>query len=147
MPHPFTGSNFKPAEGTARIERKKSKAAARKRVERAFKAIDRSTQKTDTAIKDAVWLRDRGMCRGCGEQIFREDGSCEVHHILHRSLGGLDTLDNLCALCRETCHKAHHDGKLDIEGNPNGDLTFRSYRFKTDGSRELVRTWVSGCPA
>ena len=51
--------------------------------------------------------RDNYTCQCCGKKHTR----LEVHHIIFRSLGGSDELDNLLTLC-EKCHKAIHDGKL-----------------------------------
>ena len=47
----------------------------------------------------------------------------EVHHIIFRSQGGSDELDNLITLC-EKCHKAIHDGKitLNLKGKRNRNL-------------------------
>lgn len=57
-----------------------------------------------TDVRSRVFLRDGG-CRG---RALIPDLSCwgklDPHHILRRSQGGQDTLDNLVTLCR-----AHHD--------------------------------------
>lgn len=47
-------------------------------------------------IKNAVFQRDRGMCVQCG--YFGE--YIEYDHILPRSKGGANTVDNLQLLCR-----------------------------------------------
>jgi len=55
---------------------------------------------------------------GYGEQDFIpcEMSSCEkrcvdVHHIVFRSHGGKDEIENLIGLCR-SCHNLAHDGTL-----------------------------------
>ena len=53
--------------------------------------------------------RDNYTCQCCGKKHVR----LEVHHIIFRSLGGSDELDNLITLC-EKCHKALHDGKITL---------------------------------
>ena len=53
--------------------------------------------------------RDNYTCQRCGKKHIR----LEVHHIIFRSLGGNDELDNLITLC-EKCHKALHDGKITL---------------------------------
>lgn len=53
--------------------------------------------------------RDNYTCQCCGKKHVR----LEVHHIIFRSLGGSDELDNLITLC-EKCHKAIHDGKITL---------------------------------
>jgi len=48
-----------------------------------------------------------------------------IHHLLHWEDGGLTELANLCALC-PAHHRAHHQGRLDITGDPTrpGGLVF-----------------------
>lgn len=53
--------------------------------------------------------RDNYTCQCCGKKHTR----LEVHHIIFRSQGGSDELDNLLTLC-EKCHKALHDGKITL---------------------------------
>lgn len=53
--------------------------------------------------------RDNYTCQCCGKKHVR----LEAHHIIFRSLGGSDELDNLITLC-EKRHKAIHDGKLTL---------------------------------
>lgn len=40
-------------------------------------------------------------CTGCGQQ------SVDIHHLLPRSLGGDNDIENLCAVCRR-CHDRAH---------------------------------------
>jgi hypothetical protein len=47
------------------------------------------------------------QCRACGV------GNVDVHHVVHRRLGGDGHPDNLIPLCRD-CHQAAHDRKLDL---------------------------------
>ncbi|MFP3905788.1 MAG: HNH endonuclease signature motif containing protein, partial [Acidimicrobiales bacterium] len=60
-------------------------------------------------------------CRGFGcERTIRQ-----IHHIHHWSDGGPTNLDNLVGLCWEH-HRLVHEGGWNIEGNPNGEITFIS---------------------
>lgn len=63
--------------------------------------------------------RDNYTCQCCGKKHVR----LEVHHIIFRSLGGSDELNNLITLC-EKCHKAIHDGKivLNLKGKHKRNL-------------------------
>ena len=63
--------------------------------------------------------RDNYTCQCCGKKHVR----LEVHHIIFRSQGGSDELDNLLTLC-EKCHKALHDGKivLNLKGKRKRNL-------------------------
>lgn len=53
-------------------------------------------------VREAVLRRDRHKCRAC-----QKGGPLDAHHILRRSLGGKDELNNLVALCRN-CHTEVH---------------------------------------
>ena len=60
-------------------------------------------------VKQAVLSRDNYTCQNCGEKT----GKLEVHHILFRSKGGSNRMDNLVVLCQD-CHKKIHTGKLKL---------------------------------
>ena len=62
----------------------------------------------DKELSTAVFKRDGWMCRHCRERV------CHPHHVIYKSQGGIDALNNLITLC-PGCHRAHHDGKLEIE--------------------------------
>lgn len=58
----------------------------------------------DPSLRDEVMSRDRG-CRAAGlVRDVRCWGRIDPHHLRRRSQGGLDSADNLIAVCR-----AHHD--------------------------------------
>ncbi len=65
--------------------------------------------------------RDKYTCQCCGKKNKR----LEVHHIIYRSNGGSDDLDNLITLC-EDCHKDIHDGtkKLKLNGKRKSNLRY-----------------------
>jgi len=54
------------------------------------------------ALCREVWDRDDGRCVECGSSFF-----LEVDHIVARSRGGDDALENLRLLCRP-CHAERH---------------------------------------
>lgn len=56
----------------------------------------------------AVTKRDGKHCRVCG--VIH---ALDLHHILMRSLGGRDELQNVCWVCRD-CHKAIHGHALKV---------------------------------
>lgn len=56
---------------------------------------------------EAVLNRDNYTCQCCK----KKKGAMHVHHIIYRSNGGSDKMDNLITLC-EDCHKRLHDGEL-----------------------------------
>ena len=72
--------------------------------------------------KAACLNRDNYTCKCCKTK----KGTLHVHHIIYRSNGGADTLDNLITLCEE-CHKKLHNGELKsfeskLTGKKKGNL-------------------------
>jgi Domain of unknown function (DUF222)/HNH endonuclease len=72
--------------------------------------IGRKTRVVPTAIKRALWARDRG-CRfpGCHRKRF-----VDAHHVEHWSAGGETSLANLVLLC-DAHHRLVHEGGFKIE--------------------------------
>lgn len=64
--------------------------------------------------------RDAGHCRVCGRRTdpYATDmlRRGEHHHLVYRSAGGVDENWNVVLLCL-SCHRAEHDGKIEIRGN------------------------------
>lgn len=72
--------------------------------------------------KAACLNRDNYTCQCCKTK----KGTLNAHHIIYRSNGGADTLDNLITLC-ESCHKKLHRGELQefeakLSGKKKGQL-------------------------
>lgn len=72
--------------------------------------------------KEACHNRDNHTCQCCKTK----KGTLHAHHIIYRSKGGADTLDNLITLCEE-CHKKLHKGELKkfeskLKGRKKGQL-------------------------
>src|SRR5574344_2024528 len=72
--------------------------------------------------KAACLNRDNYTCQYCKAK----KGTLNAHHIVYRSQGGADTLDNLITLCEE-CHKKLHKGELKefeakLKGKRKGQL-------------------------
>jgi len=51
-------------------------------------------------LYDLVMFRDHNRCQLCAKKLY-----LEVHHIVQKSLGGKNILENLIVLCY-TCHRA-----------------------------------------
>lgn len=56
-----------------------------------------------------VFKRDKWHCRHCNSSWY-----LHPHHVVYRSLGGEDELNNLLTLCWQ-CHEAAHRKLLKIE--------------------------------
>ena len=56
------------------------------------------------ALLGAIWGRDRDVCQIC----YRDTMVPEYHHVIFRSQGGSDSLDNMMILCNECHHIIHH---------------------------------------
>ena len=72
--------------------------------------------------KAACLNRDDYTCQCCKTK----KGTLHAHHIIYRSQGGADTLDNLITLCEE-CHRKLHNGELvsfesKLKGKKKGQL-------------------------
>lgn len=69
-------------------------------------------------LRRRVYRRDSWQCQCCGRR-GNEGGSAQLHahHILERSSGGTNDLDNLITLC-DRCHAAYHDNPHLLEDGP-----------------------------
>ena len=73
-------------------------------------AYQRGVNYSYANAREHALVRDKYTCQCCGKKKCR----VEAHHIVFRSNGGSDSLDNLITLC-EDCHKAVHLGKVDLK--------------------------------
>ena len=79
-----------------------------------------STQATPEPVRRLMWQRDHGPCKvpGCGASRY-----LDLHHLQWRTNGGDHRPINLILLCGAH-HRAHHDGKLRIDGDSPDRLLF-----------------------
>ena len=86
--------------------------------------IGRKTRTVPTAIKRALWARDKGCTfPGCTNKRF-----VDAHHIQHWAAGGETRLDNLLLLCTRH-HRLVHEGGFSI----TKDYLDRWYFKRPDG--------------
>ena len=86
--------------------------------------VGRKTRTVPTAIKRALWSRDKGcVFPGCTHKRF-----VDAHHIQHWSAGGETSLDNLLLLCTRH-HRLVHEGGFSIAK----DYLDRWYFRRPDG--------------
>lgn len=64
-------------------------------------------------------------CEHCGKRAV------DIHHIIYRSHGGTDEVENLIALCRK-CHDMAHDNEL-----TQGDLKLLHARRMGATTKEM----------
>jgi len=80
---------------------------------------------------DAVYIRDGWRCTapGCSSRRNLED-----HHIVYRSRGGSDHLDNRTCLCRYHHQRGEHGGLMTCRGTAPLGPTWRMGRDGTGGT-------------
>ncbi len=82
--------------------------------------VGRRVRTVTTAIRRALWARDKGCAfPSCHHKRF-----VDAHHIKHWADGGKTTLDNLVLLCSHH-HKRVHEGGFTIQHDQNNQLFFR----------------------
>lgn len=82
-------------------------------------ALGRKQRVVSTAIKRALWARDRGCTfPGCHRRHY-----VDAHHIVHWAKGGETRLDNLTLLCSYH-HRLLHEGGFQVVRS-EGRLEFR----------------------
>jgi 5-methylcytosine-specific restriction endonuclease McrA len=76
-----------------------------------------------------VFQRDDWHCRCCHTM-----NGLDPHHVVYKSFGGSDTLDNLLTLCRK-CHDDIHGGRVTIEvvEKTTKDLTVKFWKHPEKG--------------
>ena len=82
--------------------------------------VGRKVRTITTAIRRALWARDKG----CGFPGCSHDRFVDAHHIQHWADGGETSVENLVLLC-STHHKLVHEGGYSIQRDQAGDLFFR----------------------
>lgn len=135
---------FKPAKGTAGIERHAVRQfRKREKSRQAHKARMLAWQEA-LAIRLAVFHRDKGRCRVCGADTVLTGNLyalAHCHHIVYKSAGGADDASNRCILCYE-CHAEEHAHTINITGDGNGTLEIVVY----GPDREVAAFELSPCP-
>lgn len=80
--------------------------------------VESTTYIRDQRVVEYALLRANGKCQLCEQDapFLRKDGTpyLEVHHIDYMANGGIDTIDNVAALC-PNCHRKMHALENEIE--------------------------------
>jgi RuvA, C-terminal domain len=97
----------------------------------------KASQTIPPAIRRQVLRRDRGRC---SVPSCRNSSWIEVHHLRLRSELGDHSLSNILSLC-DCHHDRVHQGFLLVEGDAEGELTFRhpdGSVYGTDANPQIV---------
>lgn len=130
----------------SRLERQVSKWKNRAAREKAKRERDLAEARVWTAISMQVCARDRQTCRVCFRLTLpygvttgdpRKFG--QSHHIVYRSAGGPDTLDNLVWICNACSSKEHDEHRYVITGT--ADLLSITERNPETG--KTIESWES----
>lgn len=137
----------KPTPDSGRLERRKNRAARKQGLEPETHAEKLARVEFWRVMRLEVWTRDHGVCRACQLALDLDapkhaDNALHCHHVIHKSAGGLDVIENLCALCKG-CHKLHHDGRLTIVGEAMAVLSMTLRTLKGI----VKRVWESPNPS
>lgn len=83
-------------------------------------SVGRRQRTVTTAIRRALWARDKGCAYpGCTHRRY-----VDAHHIVHWSHGGQTSVDNLILLC-SAHHRRVHEGGYEIRKDHAGNRYFR----------------------
>jgi len=82
--------------------------------------VGRKVRTVTTAIRRALWARDKG----CGFPGCSHDRFVDAHHIQHWADGGETSVENMILLC-SSHHKLVHEGGYSIQRDQSGELFFR----------------------
>jgi hypothetical protein len=83
-------------------------------------SVGRKQRTVPSAMKRALWARDRGCAfPGCHHTRF-----VDAHHVKHWAQGGDTSLDNLVLLCTHH-HRLTHEGGYEIRRDHRGGFYFR----------------------
>jgi 5-methylcytosine-specific restriction enzyme A len=84
-----------------------SRCLPHQRVKERAHTNERKHDKAQRQVRHALDKAGQGTCSHCGGAFFAK--ALQVHHVIPKSEGGVDTLENLAILCR-ACHVTAHGG-------------------------------------
>jgi hypothetical protein len=115
-----TGRSDLPLETVKRLTCDGSVVEVVESVDGAPLTVGRKQRTVPTAMKRALWARDRGCAfPGCHHTRF-----VDAHHVKHWAQGGDTSLDNLVLLCTHH-HRLTHEGGYEIRRDHRGGFYFR----------------------
>jgi 5-methylcytosine-specific restriction endonuclease McrA len=79
----------------------------------------------------SIGEQDVWFCEACGRQ-FRIDNGLDIHHIIFRSQGGSDDVENCACLCRKCHTRAHTD-------LPKSDMQYIHNSFMSGNKKQYLK--------
>lgn len=137
------GPFIKPVKHSGKAERRVAKDAKRIERDKAAKRDKLAQALANRALRFDVFTRDKGRCRAFGTSLYFEHpdptqvGHC--HHVVFRSAGGADTLDNLIYVSWAAHAMIHGAHTLEVTGHGNSLIHF----VQKDNKGRVVRSWES----
>lgn len=145
VPERPTKPNWKPVRQQAKANQQTAKAtrkAADAKDERSAKLKHRQHMR---ALRLDCWTRDKGCCRVCDVPVALDDERVakrmQMHHVVYRSAGGQDVIENVCSTCW-ACHKAEHAHEIRISGDPMTTLIVKRISRETGKVNEVWESTV-----
>lgn len=141
----------KPELGSFRDGLRHRRAVRRQDAEKAARQAEREAARAWELRKADVYKRDQGRCRAFNVSLrlkARHEGDLTAmhpHHVIFRSQGGTDDLENIATLSPVAHDLIHglHAKRLHCSGNANETLTFW---FTDAETGKVLSTWESPCP-
>ncbi len=110
---------------------KQKKAAAKRTLKRKAK-LDAIA--AFQVVRERAYRRDGGCCRVLGIPLKLHSDNpflvAHAHHVIYRSAGGTDDLDNILTVSLDA-HRMEHEHKIDISGHANGVITIATMQPET----------------
>lgn len=140
--------SWKPEAGSFRDGLRHRRAVRRAEAEKAARKAERDAAAAWEVRKAEAYKRDHGHCRAFGTPLRlkpRYEGDLTAmhpHHVIFRSRGGSDELDNIATLSPEAHDLIHglRAERLHCAGHANETLTF----WLTDAETgRVLRSWES----
>ena len=139
-------TNFKPVRGQWKVDRQKRRAEAAGVVSEELDRLAGEERARLAVTRKAIYQRDHGCCRVCGKALRFEHQypatRMQWHHIVYKSAGGDDSIDNGLTVCWK-CHRDEHESLIEIKGTGQC-VTIR--RFHPETGR-VVEQWESAVAA
>lgn len=126
----------------AKVDRLERKGVTDRAADREAKLERAAHNRQMTLTRRAIYERDKGCCRVCKRVLAFEHHNPKLqmqwHHIVYRSAGGDDSVDNGLSICWRD-HKREHEHVIVIKGT-GAKVTITEKHPET---LRVIREWES----